>query len=438
MPGGRVGSSSADFCRCRGGADRVSPLRREHREAASRTAPHGTAPRVFALGAARGRVRVTRTGTVSAARRGGGRGGRCPLPGGRWAFSSPARRKEIAKRPERGAGEAADKSEPRPRGDERRLREPPRPPRTKSSSNINEAPQPGGSHVRYAARSSSGPLTASAPPPGCSPGTEGGSARGGGSTASPLDLHLKSAAKGAEGWGGRGLSRDSALWQSAWGGTRERRGPSPAPSHPGPTRAAGPFFRAFGGSPRGHRRCPRTPPPGPEPPRVSEGGAAAAPPPPPSRLRKRSVRRGQRGICIAQMAARRFKAAPPPHAAAGGVGGWLRGDAAVTARSVTTRHSQKCPRGGCSRGVVYRRTAGPRDSPDTGTPLTPRAAPGRVIPQRRVSSWHSNHPLTQRHPRHKDIPEPGTPPDIGTPNIGSVLTPGTPPDHGECPPALAQ
>lgn len=66
--------------------------------------PHRPAPRVFALGAARGRVRVTIAGPVSAARRGGGRGGaRRPLPGSRWAFSSPARGKEIMKRPERGA-----------------------------------------------------------------------------------------------------------------------------------------------------------------------------------------------------------------------------------------------------------------------------------------------------------------------------------------------
>lgn len=249
------------------------------------------------------------------------------------------------------------------------MREPPRPPRTKSSSNINEAPQPGEPHARAAAaaRSSPGPLSASAPPPPAQPRSGDGGCGGVRHFAS--GFAFKERWERGGGWGGAG-SRGSALWQSARGGHQNAGDPRRPRSVPASSAPPAPPSVRLGFLPADTRAAPH----GPEPPRVSEGGAAATPPPPPSRLRKRSVRRGQRGICIAQMAARRFKAAaerprrPTATRSCRRRRGRLRGDAAVAARKrhgttrhTTTRHGQKCLRGGYRRGVVYRHTTERRD-----------------------------------------------------------------------------
>lgn len=186
------------------------------------------------------------------------------------------------------------------------------------------------------------------------------------------------------GWGGAG-SRGSALWQSARGGHQNAGDPRRPRSVPASSAPPAPPSVRLGFLPADTRAAPH----GPEPPRVSEGGAAATPPPPPSRLRKRSVRRGQRGICIAQMAARRFKAAaerprrPTATRSCRRRRGRLRGDAAVAARKRhgTTRHDTtyhdtarpEMPAGRLQTRrclPTYDGTAGPGDGPDIGTPLT--------------------------------------------------------------------
>lgn len=194
----------------------------------------------------------------------------------------------------------------------------------------------------------------------------------GGSATSPPDLHLKSAGKGGVGGGGRAAAV-LPFGSQRGEGTRTpgiRGGPAPSRPHPRRRRLLpcvwgfSPRTPALPPTARSRRGCRRAEQPQHRRPlRRGSGSAPYA-----AGSAGFASRRWQRGASKRQL---NGPAAPPPHAAAGGVGGGCvgmrlsrRGSGTArhgTTRHTTTRHGQKCLRGGYRRGVVYRHTTERRD-----------------------------------------------------------------------------
>lgn len=407
VPSGRAALSASPRGRARGGgsncrrraacpsssrkvaAERIAchrPERSAHGAARPRPAPPRTARVCLGGGAGQSPGDERGDGERGAAGRGPG-GARRPLPGSRWAFSSPARGKEIMKRLERGAarrkrqirasrGLAEMKGDCESRPGPRGQRAPPILTRPRSRGSPTPAPPP------------AAPRGRSLPPrrPGARTGW-GGEGEGG-------VRHLASGFAFKELCERRGEEREGAAAllpcdsQSRGGTTAPgiRGGPVPSRPHPRLRRL---LSCVWGFSPR----TPALPPPA----RSRRGCRRAEQPQHRRPLRRGSgsapyaagsagfaSRRWQRGASKRQLSGPTAPpphrptaspphrpTAPPPHAAAGGVGRRLRGDAAVTAwsgaaRHGTTWHGQKCLRSARGRGIVNRRTTSGRD---------PRTAP---------------------------------------------------------------